>query len=272
MSTDPALQASLELLTRGHRLYTRTDPQPTRIAGDRPRPPERTDVRSRRLADALRAATATDAELTQLIRTARADHAAGRADTRAVLEDARADRPAGWDTPLGRREAARRMVGRLRTQHHRIAESHRHTRRLARRVSGLHYRRAAPAGGIADQIRAALDRLGIHDPAARRRWLRGYQTLIARESSGRPSAVAAERGPTWPDGHRPGYARGLTQTIPETFARYHQPGTSPDINDPIANICASMNYVMHRYRVSPDGSNLAALVQQVDPHRPPKGY
>jgi SLT domain-containing protein len=69
-----------------------------------------------------------------------------------------------------------------------------------------------------------------------------------------------------------GYARGLTQTIPATFARFHQPGTSTDIYDPVANICASMNYVMHRYGVRLDGSNLVASVQQADARRPPRGY
>jgi hypothetical protein len=30
--------------------------------------------------------------------------------------------------------------------------------------------------------------------------------------------------------------------------------------------------VIHRYGVSLNGENLAALVQQADAHRPPKGY
>jgi hypothetical protein len=40
----------------------------------------------------------------------------------------------------------------------------------------------------------------------------------------------------------------------------------------LANICASMNYVIHRYGVSLTGKSLAAAVQQADAHRPPKGY
>jgi len=107
-------------------------------------------------------------------------------------------------------------------------------------------------------------------------WIRGYETLIARESGGRPSAVAHEpatvSGITLPDGRGQGFARGIAQTIPATFARYHQPGTSNNIYDPVANICASMNYVIHRYGVSLNGENLATLVQQADAHRPPKGY
>ena len=45
-----------------------------------------------------------------------------------------------------------------------------------------------------------------------------------------------------------------------------------NIYDPVANICASMNYVIHRYGVIPTGENLATVVQQADAHRPPKGY
>jgi hypothetical protein len=40
----------------------------------------------------------------------------------------------------------------------------------------------------------------------------------------------------------------------------------------VANIAASMNYVMGRYGVSPDGSNLAARVAQANPNAAPRGY
>src|SRR5581483_12403665 len=114
------------------------------------------------------------------------------------------------------------------------------------------------------------------DPVARRNWIRGYTTLIARESGGRAWAVAdgpaTVPGGIQADGHGLGFARGITQTIPATFARYHQPGTSTNIYDPVANICASMNYVMHRYGVAANGANLVALVQQADARRPPRGY
>jgi SLT domain-containing protein len=117
---------------------------------------------------------------------------------------------------------------------------------------------------------------GITEAAARRNWIRGYETLIARESGGRSSVVAPEPattpGAVQADGRGLGFARGIAQTIPTTFARYHQPGTSTNIYDPVANICASMNYVIHRYGVSRNGENLAAMVQQADAHRPPKGY
>ncbi|WP_160117986.1 transglycosylase SLT domain-containing protein [Mycobacterium sp. MFM001] len=216
-----------------------------------------------------------------------------------ILADAHGDPMPASDTVLGRREAMRRMAARLHRQRHSIQRSRRHSRLLARRLRRLDYghrRRGAGPSGVGqiplsavgyerhlysskrstEYICAALDHLGITDPVARRNWLHGYQTLIARESGGRPSAVASEPatepGPLQADGHRLGYARGITQTIPTTFARYHQPGTSSSIYDPVANICASMNYVMHRYGVRANGDNLIALVQQADARRPPKGY
>lgn len=101
------------------------------------------------------------------------------------------------------------------------------------------------------------------------------QVLIARESGGWLATVAAEPatelGAQQPDGRRPGCARGLTQTIPTTFAQFHQAGTSTNSYDPIANIHTSTDYVMQRYRVNPGCSNLVVLMQQADPHRPPRG-
>lgn len=117
-------------------------------------------------------------------------------------------------------------------------------------------------------ISGALDALGIEDPEARENWTRGYQVLIARESGGNPNAVN-----NWDSNAAAGQnSRGLTQTIPGTFRAYHVRGTSNDIHDPVANVAASMNYVMNRYDVAPDGSNLQSAVQQTDPNRPAKGY
>jgi SLT domain-containing protein len=249
----------------------------------------------------LQQTAAADAELIRLLNAAHADHETSRVRTQAVLADGYADRMPAADTPMGRREAVQRMANRLRTQRRYIHGSRRRSRLLTRRMrrlaylrqrqaerrrdlstvhalplTALRYNRSVAAGHTRQRIAAALDQLGIDDPQDRRNWIRGYETLIARESDGRPSAVASEPatalGSTQDDGYGLGYARGLTQTIPATFARYHQPGTSTNIYDPVANICASMNYVMHRYGVTADGANLVALVQQADPHRPPKGY
>ncbi|WP_343600537.1 transglycosylase SLT domain-containing protein [Mycobacterium sp.] len=296
-----ALRESLALLARGHDLYAgpRVEPPmtgwPTGVA-----PADRLRFAAPgalRLAAARRRAAGADVGLTAVLADARDEHDRARWATRAVLDDAYADVRGAVDTPVGRREALRRSVFRLREQRRQIQGSRQRSRLLAAQLRRLgyphrhHHRRAGGAtipldavryqrpghsGRISAHLSAALDHLGIVDPAARRNWLRGYTTLIARESGGRAAAVAGEPatdpGPPQTGGHRLGYARGLTQTIPATFARYHQPGTSTNIYDPVANICASMNYVMHRYGVAADGENLAALVQQADPRRPPKGY
>ncbi|WP_377268612.1 hypothetical protein [Peterkaempfera sp. SMS 1(5)a] len=129
-----------------------------------------------------------------------------------------------------------------------------------------------------DYINQAMDKLGITDPQARARWMQGMLTIASRESAynsphyqvnkGDVNAVGAPMS----DGAPARSSRGGWQCIPGTFAEYHQPGTSTDIYDPVANCSASMNYIMSRYHVSRDGSNLASQVQQADPSRPPRGY
>ncbi|MBF6175624.1 transglycosylase SLT domain-containing protein [Nocardia blacklockiae] len=126
-------------------------------------------------------------------------------------------------------------------------------------------------------IKEALKALGITDPVAVENWTRGYLTLISRESgsmdsSGRVTANAGAINLTDSNATAGHPSQGLTQTIPSTFEAYHVQGTSNVITDPTANIAASMNYVMHRYDVSRDGSNLAANVQQANPNASPKGY
>jgi SLT domain-containing protein len=256
MMQDPLYDKAIELLTRGHRLYGAGH-----LHAGIGEVPEQLRKHADRLTEAgLRASAAADSELAAGVQAASSDHAAGRYGTRRILDDARGDSMPAADTPLGRQEALVRMAARLRQQRHHIHRSHRHAHLLARRLRGLLYEKAVAPGRVGHWIAAALDHLGIVDPVARRNWIRGYQTLIARESGGRPAVVGL------------GSAQGVAQTIPATFARYHQRGTSTNIYDPVANICASMNYVIDRYGVSRSGKNLAAMVQQADAHRPPKGY
>jgi LysM repeat protein len=107
-------------------------------------------------------------------------------------------------------------------------------------------------------------------------WVTGYQTLCRRESSGDANAVNGWDGNAWGPIQSDSYplhcSRGVAQCIPDTFASNHVPGTSTDIYDPVANIAASMRYVMRRYGVSPDGHDLASRVAQADPNRPGGGY
>jgi SLT domain-containing protein len=296
---------ALESLTRGHKLYGSLDCE-AGLGGT----PEHLRQRANRLTGIgaaqgatghlqavaqLRRTADADSELDAVLADARDDHSAGWHGTRRILDDARNDSMPAADTAIGQREALRRTAARLHQQRHHLRRSYRrsHLRgRQLRRLSylrGRHvsrsgglplsmvrYEKAHPPGHVRRWIAAALDHLGINDPAARRRWMRGYETLIARESGGHPSVIASDpataAGVMQPDGRGSGFARGIAQTIPATFARYHQPGTSTNIYDPIANICASMNYVIHRYGVSLTGENLAAMVQQADAHRSPKGY
>ncbi len=217
-----------------------------------------------------------DRELGHIITTARADDAHGHAATRTVLDAALADTSPAADTPMGRREVAARMAARLRTQHRHVAESRRRARLLALRLRRLHYLRrrsmhsnhASGRPAVLAAIRKALDIKGIHDPAARARWERGMDLVARRESSYNGAAVN-----DWDSNAARGTpSRGAWQFIAPTFAAYHQPGTSRDIHNLVAQACAFINYAMGRYGVAIDGSNLADRIQQADPHRAPKGY
>ncbi|WP_280313967.1 transglycosylase SLT domain-containing protein [Nocardia wallacei] len=135
-------------------------------------------------------------------------------------------------------------------------------------VSGSTARNVLSEEQVRAHIKEALKALGITDPVAIQNWTEGYMTLIKRESGFNAGAKNLHDSNA-AAGHP---SQGLTQTIPSTFEAYHVAGTSNVITDPTANIAASMNYVMHRYDVSRDGSNLAANVQQANPNASPKGY
>jgi len=310
MTWDPLSRKALELLARGYSLYGgehfdagsadapgQLRQRADRLAGGNGDGMGAAAPAQLRMAAGLRRTAGADSELAAALAEAVTEHATGRQGSQRVLDDARSDSMPAVDTPLGRQEALRRMAARLHRQRRYLHRSHRSAHLLSRRfrrlahlhrrighgspvgalpLSAVRYEKAFAAGHVRQRIAAALDHLGITDPVARRNWIRGYETLIARESGGRPSVVAPDpatlSGALQSDGRGLGFARGIAQTIPATFARYHQPGTSTNIYDPVANICASMNYVIHRYGVSRTGENLAAMVQQADAHRPPKGY
>jgi hypothetical protein len=142
-------------------------------------------------------------------------------------------------------------------------------------------------------IRQACKKSGATPSSA---WVKGYKTIIKRESGGNPNACNVwDSNAKTPPGFRKvkdfgdGYtrhgivrlkgrpthfqcSRGIVQCIPQTFAHNHARGTSRNIYDPVASIAASIRYVRGRYDVAKDGSNLARKVQQADPTRPPKGY
>ncbi|EUA56704.1 hypothetical protein I553_8758 [Mycobacterium xenopi 4042] len=99
-------------------------------------------------------------------------------------------------------------------------------------LAAVDYERSFTAGHIRQRIAEALDHMGITDPAARRNWLRGYETLIARESAGRASAVASEPatavGPPKPTGtasatprHHPDHPSHLRPVSPTRHLDEH---------------------------------------------------
>lgn len=71
-------------------------------------------------------------------------------------------------------------------------------------------------------------------------------TIVARmmqESGGNPRSINLTDSNAQA-GHP---SKGLMQTIPETFATYHVPGTSSDIYNPVANVAAAVRYMLARY-------------------------
>ncbi|MGZ4512278.1 MAG: transglycosylase SLT domain-containing protein [Mycobacterium sp.] len=221
----------------------------------------------------LRGLADTDRALAQTLTAARTDHAQASTATRATLAAARADATTAADTPLGRREAAARMVAHLRAQHRHIEGTRSRARlraRHLRRLSYHHARAARPTGrgAVLAAIRKALEIKGIRDPAARARWERGMDLVARRESNYDAGAING-----WDSNAARGTpSKGAWQFIAPTFAAYHEPGTSSDIHDLVAQACAFINYARGRYGVAVDASNLADRIQQADPRRAPKGY
>jgi len=128
------------------------------------------------------------------------------------------------------------------------------------------------AGGreaVGRYLEEALDRMGISDPRARAHWIAGMTTIADHESGFRSDAInlidTNAHGARQADGGPQNCSRGVWQLVPGTFGAHHQPGTSNHIWDPVANACASMNYLMSRYGVARDGHNLRALVGQANP-------
>ncbi|AFC46338.1 MULTISPECIES: transglycosylase [Mycobacterium] len=217
-----------------------------------------------------------DRTVGDIIAAARADHVHARAATRAVLEAAESDVTPAADTPMGRREAMARTATRLRTQHRHVTKARRRAKLLAHRLRRLHYpqrrsmhgNHASGRQAVLAAIRKALDIKGIHDPAARARWERGMDLVARRESNYNANAIN-----NWDSNAARGTpSKGAFQFIAPTFAAYHQPGTSRDIHNLVAQACAFINYAMGRYGVAVDASNLADRIQQADPRRSPKGY
>lgn len=124
------------------------------------------------------------------------------------------------------------------------------------------------AGGPKAWAIKALAANGITDPRAVANWLPGLMTMGQRESGNNPRAVNG-----WDSNAAKGTpSKGWMQTIDSTYAAHWRPGTSRDIFDPVSNAAAAIHYMMSRYSVSADGSDLMSKVQQANPYASPKGY
>jgi hypothetical protein len=106
-------------------------------------------------------------------------------------------------------------------------------------------------------IDKAADAAGIPaDKVVRAKWHALYRFLIEHESGNNADIIQGVKdvnlsGSTAADGGPANAARGLCQVVPGTFKAHHVAGTSDNIFDPVANIAASMRYVMDRYDVEP---------------------
>lgn len=283
--TDPLRMQAVAALVRAHNLFAGTPISPHigdvaeqthAIARHAAALPKTASARSGASIKLLNHSSHADRTVGDIIAAARADHAHARAATRAVLEAAESDVTPAADTPMGRREAMARTATRLRTQHRHVTKARRRAKLLARRLRRLHYpqrrsmhgNHASGRQAVLAAIRKALDIKGIHDPAARARWERGMDLVARRESNYNANAIN-----NWDSNAARGTpSKGAFQFIAPTFAAYHQPGTSRDIHNLVAQACAFINYAMGRYGVAVDASNLADRIQQADPRRSPKGY
>lgn len=118
-----------------------------------------------------------------------------------------------------------------------------------------------PEGMHKDIIDKALAAAGVPPPGTMAQWEAGLNTLITRES-GWNAGIVNHWDSNAAAGHPSG---GLAQVIGPTFAAYHVAGTSSNLLDPVANVAAAINYIVHRY------GNISN-VQQARASAPPKGY
>lgn len=93
-------------------------------------------------------------------------------------------------------------------------------------------------GALSQWISEALAITGT--PAS---WAGAIYRRIMFESGGNPNAINLTDSNA-AAGHP---SQGLMQTIPSTFNAYHVPGTSYNIDNPVANIAAAIGYIKSRY-------------------------
>jgi hypothetical protein len=121
---------------------------------------------------------------------------------------------------------------------------------------------AGSGGGAARWSSVVLQALGLEGQPAS--LLAATLRRMNQESGGNPRAINltdinAKRGTP---------SKGLMQVIDPTFRAYHDPRTSWDIYDPLANVAASMRYAMARYGSLSSAYNRAGGYELGTPYVP----
>ncbi|AEV52074.1 tape measure protein [Rhodococcus phage REQ1] len=117
-----------------------------------------------------------------------------------------------------------------------------------------------PDGDRLGIINEALRITNTPPPSSIEAWQRGMNTLITRESGWNAGAIN-----NWDSNAAAGNAsRGLAQVIPTTFEAHKAPGYN-NIDAPVDNVAASINYIKSRYGTIEN-------VQQANANMAPQGY
>lgn len=118
---------------------------------------------------------------------------------------------------------------------------------------------------LASVISTTLDTHEITDPTLRTQWAQVLTLIAENESNLVPSAIntwdSNNIGDIVADGYRGQASRGIFQMIPQTFAAYHESGTSTSVYDPLAQACAVVNYLKEAYGVTETGEGLSTFYE-----------
>lgn len=118
---------------------------------------------------------------------------------------------------------------------------------------------------LASVISTALDKQEITDPTLRTQWGQVLTLIAENESSLVPSAINTwdinYAGDVVSDGYKGQASRGVFQMVPQTFASYHEPGTSTSVYDPLSQACAVVNYLKDVYGVADSGEGLRSFYE-----------
>lgn len=110
---------------------------------------------------------------------------------------------------------------------------------------------ALSSESVDEVVETALDIRGIDDSVEREEWKQLLILIGEKESGGQPGAINLwddnAYGEKAMDGFPVGASRGWLQVVPDTFTMFHEPGTSSNIYDPVAQAVVVMKYVESRY-------------------------